>query len=75
MEPRRPQTRCPLKAFSDNNINDRYIIMKIVIIRNRIQTFDSRLGVRMYGLLQRSSRPGFLYSMWLYATVAVADGC
>ena len=47
--------------------------MKIVIIRNRIQTFDSRLGVRMYELLQLSSRPGFLYE--LYATVAVADGC
>ena len=75
MEPQRPQARCPLKAFSDNNINDQYIIMKIVIIRNRIQTFDSRLGVRMYELLQLSSRPGFLYSMWLYATVAVAEGC
>ena len=49
--------------------------MKLVIIRNRIQTFDSRLGVRTYELLQLSSRPGFLYSMWLYATVAVADGC
>ena len=36
--------------------------MKIVIIRNRIQTFDSRLGVRTYELLQLSSRPGFLYT-------------
>ena len=62
MEPQRPQARCPLKAFSDNNINDQYIIMKIVIIRNRIQTFDSRLGVRTYELLQLSSRPGFLYT-------------
>ena len=37
--------------------------------------FDFRLGVHVFGMVRFSHRLGFLYSVWLYATVAVADGC